>query len=154
MAQEAYTVSRGAAPQIDFTALAALSGGYVLQLPDGSAGIVPSDVAAGDVASAETAGLFRLPKAADIALLDGGRAFWDRSARAVTFRKVNDRDFYLGHIVGDQAATATQVVVNLNVPPPTTSTSCGTVPSRSRPGRRLPGGSGCRASMGIRGDGC
>lgn len=118
MTQEAYTVSRGAAPQIDFTAVAAITGGYVMQLPDGSAGIVPSDIAVGALASAETAGLFKLPKTADIVLLDGGRAFWDRSARSVTFRKVNDRDFYLGRVVGDHAASATQVTVNLNVNPP------------------------------------
>jgi hypothetical protein len=58
-----------------------------------------------------------MPKTASVVLLDGQRAYWDYSALAVTFRKVNDRDFYLGRIVGDCASADTTCVVNLNVDP-------------------------------------
>jgi 16S rRNA G966 N2-methylase RsmD len=50
--------------------------------------------------------------------LDGGRAYWDHSANAVTFEKVNDRDFYVGRVVGDATSASTTCNVNFNIDPP------------------------------------
>lgn len=99
---------------LDITAVAAIPGGTVIQLPDGRAAVVPSDLAAGELGGAQTEGIFILPKTTGIVLLDGGRVFWDYSANKAHFKQVNDRDFYLGTIVGDAASAATTVKVNLN----------------------------------------
>jgi predicted RecA/RadA family phage recombinase len=99
------------------TAAAALDPGQVTQLPDGRAAVLnaAAGASAGDRVSQTTSGQFTVVKSTGIALLDGGRVFWDHSANAATFRKVNDRDFYLGICVGDAASADTTCVVNFNV---------------------------------------
>jgi hypothetical protein len=99
---------------------AAYSTNELIQLPDGSAGVLKgqSGVASGDAAAFETRGQFTMTKTAGIVFLSGGRAYWDHSANAVHFKKVNDRDFYIGQIVGDAASADTTCVVNLNVVEP------------------------------------
>jgi predicted RecA/RadA family phage recombinase len=102
---------------MEITTTAALTGGQVIQLPDGRAGIVLRDKAAttaASPASIATEGVFDVTKTASIVILDGGRLFWDHSANAATFRAVNDRDFYLGTAVGDATSDATAVRVDLN----------------------------------------
>ena len=54
-----------------------------------------------------SAGTARIVKAAGAAILDGGEVWWDYSADAATYKKVNDRDFYLGTAVGDWSSTST-----------------------------------------------
>lgn len=107
------------ANDVRLTAAAAVGVGEVWQLPGGRAGVYwPGQAAAsGDRAVFSGTGQYTCPKAAGVNLLDGGRAFWDRSARVVTFRKVNDRDFLLGQVAGDAAADDATCVVNVNVPP-------------------------------------
>jgi hypothetical protein len=104
---------------IRLVAASAMDPGQVMQLPDGRAGYLnsKSGAAIGDRIAPAVSGQVTMPKAASIVLLDGGRAYWDYSANAVTFRKVNDRDFYLGRVVGDAASADTTCVVNLNVDP-------------------------------------
>lgn len=104
---------------IEITAAAALVSGQVIQLPDGRAGVVcgAAGYAAGDKASVQVGGIYTVQKTASIVLLDGGKVFWDHSANKAHFKKVNDRDFYLGTAVGDAASAATTVDVNLNVMP-------------------------------------
>lgn len=101
------------------TLAAAASAGEVRQLSNGLAAVLQglNAAASGDQRSFKTEGQFTLTKTSGVVLLDGGRAFWDHSANAVTFRKVNDRDFYLGTVVGDAASGDTTCVVNLNVEP-------------------------------------
>jgi len=101
------------------TAEAAVSPGDVRQMPDGRAGVYQATLgaSAADRISLTTSGQFTFTKTASVVLLDGQRAYWDHSAAAVTFRKVNDRDFYLGRIVGDCASADTTCVVNINVDP-------------------------------------
>jgi hypothetical protein len=43
--------------------------------------------------------------------------WWDHSANAASYKKVNDRDFYLGTLVGDAASADVTLTVNLNVRP-------------------------------------
>ena len=106
-----------AAGAVALIAVAALASGDPVQIPDGRAGIVGglSAVAAGDSYTAYTSGQFTLPKTASVAILDGGRVYWDRSASSATYKAdVGSGDFYLGVAVGDAAAADTQVVVELN----------------------------------------
>lgn len=102
------------------TVAAAVAAGECWQLADGRAAVYSGLAAAasGDRSSFVTSGQFTMTKTASVVFLDGGRAYWDHSANAVTFRKVNDRDFYLGRFVGDAASADTTCVVNLNVNPP------------------------------------
>lgn len=91
----------------------------VWQLPNGSVGVyIPTGAGtSGDRGAFSTVGVFVMPKETGVALLDGGRAYWDHSANRVTYRKVNDRDFYIGRVVGDAAAADTTCAVELNVDP-------------------------------------
>lgn len=100
------------------TLAAAASAGEARQLADGRAAVMAglNSATAGDARSFKTEGQFTMTKATGVVLLDGGRAYWDHSANNVTFRKVNDRDFYLGRVVGDAASADTECVVNLNMP--------------------------------------
>lgn len=101
------------------TAVAAIDAGEVQQLADGSAGVFAmlNDAASGDRVGFVVEGMFTVAKTTGIVLLDGMPVYWDHSANKAHFRKVNDRDFYLGTVVGDAASADTTVVVNLNVQP-------------------------------------
>lgn len=104
---------------LDYTAVAAITGGQVIQLPDGRAAVVPTDVSAAGLGAAQTRGVFRLAKTTSMVLLDGGRVYWDFSANKAHFKKVADQDFYVGRVVGgDAASAATTVDVALNINPP------------------------------------
>lgn len=103
---------------VDFTPAAAVSGGQVLQLPDGRAAVLPVDLASGALGAAETEGIWTIAKTTSMEFLDGGRVYWDYSANAAHYKKVNDRDFYVGRAYGDAAAAATTMKVNFNVNPP------------------------------------
>ncbi|MFQ5733005.1 MAG: capsid cement protein [Planctomycetaceae bacterium] len=96
---------------------AAIVSGEVHQMADGRAGIYAGldAKASGDNLTMITEGQYTLPKTSGIALLAGGRAYWDHSANKVHFKPVNDRDFYLGTVAADAAAADTTCVVNLNV---------------------------------------
>jgi predicted RecA/RadA family phage recombinase len=106
--------------EVRITLDAAMDPGELRQLPDGRAAVfnAASGLASGDRANFSTTGQYVCTKTASVVLLDGGRAYWDHSANAITFRKVNDRDFYVGRVVGDAASADTTCVVNLNVDPP------------------------------------
>lgn len=106
--------------EVRLTAAAAIDPGQIIQMADGRAGVVntANGAASGDRINVTTSGQFTVTKTSGVVLLDGGRAYWDHSANAVTYKKVNDRDFYLGRVVGDAASTDTTCVVNLNVNPP------------------------------------
>lgn len=103
---------------LDYTPDSAALAGEVVQVRDGRAGVIPTDVASGSLGATHTKGIWRFTKADSINILNGGRVYWDHSANVATFRKVNDRDFYLGRAVGDSFATETTVDVELNCDPP------------------------------------
>lgn len=117
MAAEAGFVTGSEDPRI--TAGAAVASYEVFQIPDGRAAYLNSNVGvdAGDVYSPTTTGRITLPKATTYAMLKGGRAYWDHSANQANFKKVNDRDFYLGRVGADAAQSDTTVAVQLNVDP-------------------------------------
>lgn len=100
---------------VDLTAASALTGGQVVQLADGRAGMVVADVSSGGLATVQTEGVYTITKTSGVVILDGGRVFWDHSANAATFEAVNDRDFYVGVAVGDAASSATTMKVAFNL---------------------------------------
>ena len=102
---------------VDLTAAAAYDAGEVIQRADGKACVCPVDVASGARGAPVAEGVYLVAKTADIAILAGGRVYWDHSANTATFRKVNDRDFYIGRAVVDAAETASYVLVDLNSDP-------------------------------------
>ena len=103
---------------VDYTPAVAVVAGDVVQLSDGRAAFAHDAIAAAVKGAVRVCGLVTMPKTTSIALLDGGKAFWDYSAAKVHFRKVNDRDFYLGRVVGDCTEASTSCVVCLNVTVP------------------------------------
>lgn len=102
---------------VDYTPAAAVSAGDVVQLADGRAAVSPNDIAAGVKGAVAVEGIYRIAKTTSMVLLDGGRVYWDHSANKAHFRPTNDRDFYLGTVVGDAASSATTVDVCLNEKP-------------------------------------
>lgn len=102
---------------LNYTAAAAYTAGQVVQASDGRAGVYPVDVASGSLGAMQVEGIYTVAKTANVVILDGGMVWWDHSANAATFRKVNDRDFYLGRAVGDAASADTTMNVAINVNP-------------------------------------
>lgn len=100
---------------IDYTPDAAVSGGEVIQLPDGRAAVLPVDLASGALGAAEAEGIWTVTKTASVVWVDGMPIFWDHSANAATYAPASDRDFYLGVAYGDATSAATTGKVNLNV---------------------------------------
>lgn len=105
---------------VDYTAIAAVTGGQVVQIADGRAGIIPTDLDAGDLGSASTEGIYEVTKTASQVWIDGARIWWDHSANSATCIPplvTGDKDFYLGTAVGDVAAATTTGKVSVNSKP-------------------------------------
>ncbi len=103
---------------LDYTAVAAVTGGQVVQLADGRAGVIPTDLDAAALGSASAEGIYTVTKAASQVWIDGAPIYWDHSANAATCippLTTGDKDFYLGVAVGDVASATTTGKVNLNV---------------------------------------
>lgn len=92
----------------------------VIQTPSGKAGFYDnaSPKASSEYAEVVTKGTATLVKTAGFVGLKGGRAYWDHSANALNYKKVNDRDFYVGRFAEDCTSAATSAAVLLNDDPP------------------------------------
>lgn len=101
------------------TAAAAVAAGEIWQLPDGRAAVHcgANAAAIADTVGFSTEGVFTVAKTTSMVILDGGPVYWDHSANKAHYKQVSDRDFFLGTAVGDAAAAATTMKVNLNVRP-------------------------------------
>lgn len=97
---------------------AATVGAYeVIQLPGGEAAFLDSATAVSTDAYTDdlrTRGKATVAKVAGVVLLAGQEVYWDHSANAVTYRKVNDRDFLVGTMAEDATGAVTTCVVDLN----------------------------------------
>lgn len=106
---------------LDYTPVAALTAGDVIQISDGRAAIPSADIAAGALGSVQVGGIYKnVTKAASQVWIDGAPIWWDHSANAATCiprMGAGDRDFYLGTAVGDVASATVLGTVNLNVQP-------------------------------------
>ncbi len=104
------------------TAPAAGSGGDVIQLADGRAGVVlglnisATAFVATDKVTVATNGVWSILKTASIALLRGGQVVWDRSAETAGFAKASG-DFFLGTVAKDAVAADATVELELNAKP-------------------------------------
>lgn len=98
----------------DYTAVAALEGGDVIQLADGRAGVVVDDIAAGALGSVQVRGIAKVTKASGPIAIPGMEYFWDHSANAATYIDGGDRDFRLGLVAQDAGETDTTVYIKLN----------------------------------------
>ena len=106
------------------TVAASVGVGELWQLSSGEAGFytrtatgLAQAASSGDQVDFRTTGKVTVTKTTGVALLDGGRGYWDHSANSLTFEKVNDRDFYGGRIVGDWTTTDATCVIDLNKDP-------------------------------------
>jgi len=97
----------------------AVAAGELRQLRNGRAGAYRGSygVSSGNSLSYWPVGQYVCPKPTGVVLLDGGKAFWDRSERKITYRKNGDRDFLAGSFVGDAASADESCVVNFGVFP-------------------------------------
>lgn len=102
------------------TVAASVGVGELFQLSDGRAARYRGTAAAssGDQVYFDSDGKHTCTKTSGFVALAGGRAYWDHSANAITYKKVNDRDFYVGRFAEDAASTEVICVVDLNVDPP------------------------------------
>lgn len=103
---------------IDYTAVVAVTAGDMIQLEDGRAAFANDAIAAGAKGSLQVNGVVLVAKTATMVLLTGGRVYWDASASKCHFRKVNDRDYYIGRVAVDAASADTTAYVTLNIDPP------------------------------------
>jgi len=102
----------------DYTPVAALTGGQVIQLADGRASVSACDVAAGVQNAVEVEGAYLIEKVTAQVWIDGAPLWWDHSLNLATcVPQYSDRDFYLGTAVGDVATAVTSGLVNLNGKP-------------------------------------
>lgn len=92
----------------------------VFQGPNGEACVYDNATAASATSYIEptTRGRFNVVKTASVVFLKGCRVYWDHSANACTFRKVNDRDFYTGRAAEDATSASTFAAIDLNADPP------------------------------------
>ena len=102
---------------IDWTADATYAEGDIVQLNDGRCGWVVNDCVSGDLTAVQVTGVVKVAKTTTMVLLNGGRAYWDHSANKVNYKKVNDRDFYMGRLTADAASADTVCYVALNIDP-------------------------------------
>lgn len=107
---------------IDYTPVADVTGGEVVQLNDGRAGVLPVDLDydAGETGAAQTKGVYTVTKTTSQVWTKGCEVWWDHSANSATNiprMGAGDRDFYLGCATADAAAADTTGKVNLNVRP-------------------------------------
>ena len=118
MADEARSVRDAGTERVQ--ASGAIAAYEVVQLPSGKAGVLDraTGISSGQYGLYSTDGTWNLVKTSGFSALRGGRAYWDHSANAVNYKKVNDRDFYIGRFAEDSASSNTQCVVLLNEDPP------------------------------------
>jgi hypothetical protein len=109
------TLTRGA-NEIRITLDAAANPGECRQLPGGRAGIMLGQTAgaSGDSRAFSDVGQYAMTKATGFVALAGLPAFWDHSANNITYKPVNDRDFYAGVFAADATSAATECTVILN----------------------------------------
>jgi hypothetical protein len=96
-----------------------ISGGEVWQQYDGGAGFYDAQAAlsSGIDAYFKTRCKALFTKATGIKILKGGRCYWDHSANNCTYRKVADRDFYIGRATKDHESGDNLIEVAVNDDP-------------------------------------
>lgn len=108
--------------EVRITPSAAVAVGELWQLPDGRAGIYPGGNDGRTAANSgartrfEEGDVYSFPITSGITILAGGRCYWDYSANAVHYKKVNDRDFYMGRAVDDSSGGTVSIALGIDPP--------------------------------------
>lgn len=106
---------------VDWTADGTYAQGDIIQLNNGEAGQVMSDVSSGSLVGVRRKGIVNgVTKTASQVWIKGAPIWWDHSANAATCNEPigsSDRDFYLGTATADATSAATTGSVHLNVEP-------------------------------------
>lgn len=102
------------ADMYEFTTVAAVESGQIVELPDGRVGVVAplAGAAAATKTTAHTKGVFKCAKVASVTLLRGQEAYFVPSSNALSFYAPGR--VYAGIVVEDAAASASYVNVALN----------------------------------------
>lgn len=106
--------------ELRITAGAATAVGEIWQVPDGRSGVYPGGVNGRTVGNAsarlnfDPANVYVFPITSSITILAGGRCYWDHSAGTVNYKKVNDRDFYMGRATEDSSGGTVSVALNVD----------------------------------------
>ena len=100
---------------IDYTPVAAVAAGEVVQIYDGRAAVAPTAIAAGVKGSVSVAGIYKVLKTASEIHVPGQRIYWDESASTATcVPSITAGDFWIGTCVEDIAASSATTTVDLN----------------------------------------
>lgn len=105
---------RDSGTTIAFTPESGVSEGQVLQVKDGRAAVAKADISSGELGLVVVSGTIRCAKTTGMVFLDGGDVYWDYSADKAHYKKVDDRDFFIGTALGDASSAATVMEVALN----------------------------------------
>lgn len=101
--------------RVDYTCVASVYHGQVVQLADGRAAVTAGSASAGKIVGAMVRGIFQVAKTTGIALLAGGDVYWDLSANKAHFRpEAGTGDFRIGTVHSDAASADTTVYIVLN----------------------------------------
>lgn len=101
-----------------FTSLGSYSVGQVIQLANGEAAFFEDRAASsGDPTTVRRRGVITVLKTSGIVILKGGEVWWDHSANVANYKKVSDRDFFVGTAAADATSTSTELDVILNQKP-------------------------------------
>lgn len=99
---------------IDYDApTVAKTAGEVIQLADGRAGVITSDIAAAGYGGCLTVGHFKVQKTSAVVLLEGQEVWWVKSTGKMSYAG----DFAIGVMAADATAAATTGYVYLNIVP-------------------------------------
>lgn len=100
---------------LDYTPVAAVAAGEVVQVPDGRAAVAPVAIAAGVKGAATITGIHKMAKTTNEIYVPGQRLYWDASASKVTaVPPITAADFFVGCSADDAAAADTEAKVDLN----------------------------------------
>lgn len=107
------------AESVDYTPVAAVAAGEVIQWLDGRAAFAQRPISAGVTGAVQCEGIADLDKKANVVVLAGLPLYWDHSAGEATpvppmGASADDKDFFVGVAVEDASASATKVKCHLN----------------------------------------
>lgn len=100
---------------MDYTPVAAVAAGEIVQINDGRAAVAPTAIAAGIKGAVAVSGVFKVLKTASELHFPGQRIYWDESASTATcVPSITAGDFFIGTCTEDIAASSTTTTVDLN----------------------------------------
>ncbi len=107
---------------LDYTPIAAVNAGDVVQWLDGRAAYSPKPIAAGVAGAVRDSGLCKVAKKTGVVVLAGAPLYWDHSANEATpvppmGASADDKDFFIGSATADAVASASVCYLRLNVRP-------------------------------------